>query len=62
MVGAESDEASSIVINGGQVREVAIQVDVLSIGSAADPTIIQVTLNYSTHNPDKKKIRTMFYY
>lgn len=61
MVSAESDEASSVVVNGGQVREVAIQVDVLSIGSATDPTIIQVTLNHSTHNPDKK-IRTIFYY
>lgn len=60
MVSAESDEASSVVINGGQIREVAVQVNVLSIGSAADPTVIEVTLNHSTHNPGKRKLGQCF--
>lgn len=44
VVGAEVFAAPVPVENGSQVREIAIEVNVLGVGPTAGPTIHQVTL------------------
>lgn len=44
MVGAEVSAAAVPVENGGQVGEVAVQVDALGVGPAVGPAVQQVTL------------------
>lgn len=47
VVGPEVPAAAVPVQNGRQVREVAIEVDVLGVGPTAGPTVQQVTLKGS---------------
>lgn len=44
MVGAEVSAAAVPVENGGQVGEVAVQVNALGVGPAVGPAVQQVTL------------------
>lgn len=44
VVGAEVSAAAVPVEKGGQVREVAVQVDALGIGPTVGPAVQQVTL------------------
>lgn len=44
MVGAEVSAAPVPVENGSQVREIAVEVNVLGVGPTIGPTIQQVTL------------------
>lgn len=38
------------VENGGEVRKIAIEVKILSVGPSTDPTVHQVTLKHSRSN------------
>lgn len=45
MVTTEISEATPIVEDGGEIREVAVQIEILCIGSTAGPSIVLMTLN-----------------
>lgn len=50
MVTAEMSEATTIVEDGGEVRKVAVQIDILCVGPTACPSIILMTLNVKNDN------------
>ncbi len=45
VVTTEMSEATAIVEDGGEVREVAVQIEILCVGPTAGPPIVLMTLN-----------------
>lgn len=45
MVTTEMSEATPIVEDGGEIREVAVQIEILCIGPTTGPSVVLMTLN-----------------
>ncbi len=45
VVTTEMSEATAIVEDGGEIREVAVQIEILCVGPTAGPPIVLMTLN-----------------
>lgn len=54
MVTTEMSEATPIVENGGEVREVAVEIEILCVGPTADPSIELMTLNVTNPSSHQK--------
>lgn len=54
MVTTEMSEATPIVEDGGEVGEVAVQIEILCVGPTAGPSIVLMTLNVTKHTSHGK--------
>lgn len=55
MVPTEMSEGTPIVENGGEVREVAVEIEILRVGPTAGPSIELMTLNVTNPTSHQKK-------